>query len=1235
HITGGGTGTGLINSYVTAAFGTNGQRTFQVVRVPQYTEAIFSSGLTCGAWDGADGGVLAIDVGDQINLNGATVAVDGLGFRPGAGQILGGAGGDDCPTGTCNTDYVNVTTNAFHGNKGEGIAGTPWYCVDNNGTVTNNGVEGYPNGSRARGAPGNAGGGATDPDSSANDQNAGGGGGGNGGAGGNGGLSWYTEEVSGGLGGAAFAQASACRIIMGGGGGSGDLNNDQGVTDAGNGSPGGGIVIVRTRSFSGTGTITANGVAAFNGTLNDGGGGGGAGGTIIVEALAQNDGFAGLSVEANGGTGGNAWEIEGPGTACVCTGNNHHGPGGGGGGGVVYLTDTPASVSVAGGAHGTTDTDAQTFGSASGSAGTSTTTTTPSQIPGVYSGAQCTPTTVRLESFAARNHGKGVLLDWQTGFEVDNLGFNVYRAADGEPIRINPSLIAGSALRTRPGKPFTAGWSYSWMDKPPGDDPLPQYYLEDIDLSGHRTWHGPIGVDFAPDDDTSGPEPQQAIMFPELGKDQTGHGTFTGRVQREAEAATKVAKEKPEALLQQSTLAGGPAVKISVQNEGWYQISQQQLVAAGMSPSASPGVLQLFLDGSEVPIQVTTTGSSFTIGFYGLSIDTQSTNTNVYWLVWGYQAGLRVPTVTESSLASAPSSFPFTTQLVERTVFFPGAMDGTVEDFFGDPVLEGSVTDESLQVTNLAPSSSGTCSLQVAIQGVTALPHEVLISLNGTPVGEDTFSGINLGTATLNVPSSLVLPGANTVALTAVDGENDISLLDYIYLTYPHTYMASGNTLEFTLSGNQKATVGGFTNQNIRVMDVTNPNSVSQVTGVVQQTGSTYSVTFADPGLGMRTLYAFTTDKAMNPVSMVANTPSNWEQGFHSADMVIIANSMFVGQMAPLATLRESQGLRVYVIDVDALYDDFNFGQKDPQAIESFLGFTQTGWSPGPRFVLMAGKASYDPKNYLGYGFYDLVPTKLVATQTSMSDSDDWFVDFNGQGLPQLAIGRLPARNNQEMAVMLQKTLTYGSAQPRGGALLVCDISDDFDFLGATLQVQALLPGSLPHTLVNRGTDPNAETDLLNGINTGQVLVNYAGHASVNLWRGNFLTDSSALTLTNNQSLPFFVMMTCLDGSFDDPSLDSLSESLLNAQQGGAAFVWASSAITQPASQGLMNQALIKILFSQPSHSTGSGASANGGSTAWPLTMGQAVAQAKAAAADPDVRHTWIFFGDPSMPLKP
>jgi len=367
-IRGTGAGNGLVNAYANAAAtGTRGQRRYQVIRVPQYSSATFGSGLTAAGWNGTTGGILAVDVAGALALGGV-VSVDGKGFRGGSGRGLTGG------TGGANTDYRNLSSYNFHGMKGEGIAGTPRYVVDPvTAAQIDMGVEGYPNGATARGAPGNAGGGGTDGRPSANDENSGGGGGSNAGAGGRGGNSWNSNLPIGGIGGAGFP-AAADRLILGGGGGAASRNNSSGTL--GFGGAGGGLVLVRAGTVTGAGSITANGLPGST-PENDGGGGGGAGGTVLV--FAQSGGLAGLTVEARGGAGGNA-----------DVGGVPHGPGGGGGGGYVALS-AAATVDVAGGSPGYTVSPGNLFNATAGASGSSTSTLTAGQMPGTSPGAACVP----------------------------------------------------------------------------------------------------------------------------------------------------------------------------------------------------------------------------------------------------------------------------------------------------------------------------------------------------------------------------------------------------------------------------------------------------------------------------------------------------------------------------------------------------------------------------------------------------------------------------------------------------------------------------------------------------------------------------------------------------------------------------------------------------------------------------------------------------------------------------
>ncbi|HMH35263.1 MAG TPA: hypothetical protein VK543_19645, partial [Puia sp.] len=181
---------GTTYSYVQSAFGAFGQYTYQIIRVPSFYNIQLTATVTTALWNGSTGGVTAINAVNQLNFNGKTINGSGAGFRGGAGRVLGGA------PGLNKADYVTLATVTSNGSKAEGIAGTPTY-VNNNGSLLNTGVEGYPNGSYGRGAPGNAGGGGTDYDPSANDQNDGGGGGGNIGPGGQGGNGWWLVGTSG------------------------------------------------------------------------------------------------------------------------------------------------------------------------------------------------------------------------------------------------------------------------------------------------------------------------------------------------------------------------------------------------------------------------------------------------------------------------------------------------------------------------------------------------------------------------------------------------------------------------------------------------------------------------------------------------------------------------------------------------------------------------------------------------------------------------------------------------------------------------------------------------------------------------------------------------------------------------------------------------------------------------------------------------------------------------------
>jgi uncharacterized repeat protein (TIGR01451 family) len=337
--TGAGTGGGLINNYVNdAATATRGRRQFQVIRVPQYSNLTLTSTVSAQEWNGSTGGIILMDVAGQLNLNGRTIDGKSRGFRGGYLPTK--------PSGTSVLDYRGVLslTNGIGSGKGEGIAGTPQYVWDGT-TALNSNIQGYPNGDVGRGAPGNAGGGG-------NIHNAGGGGGGNGGKGGQGGIPWEGDGGNvdaGGRGGAIISStASLNRLVLGGGGGGGDANN---ATNGVRGGVGAGIILIRAGTILGSGTINISGSDGDPGVFNgapDGAGGGGSGGSVYI-STRQNSPGATITINAQGGLGGNTLNDN-------INNVTAHGPGGGGGGGVIIHNVPGATLinNVAGGANGKT-----------------------------------------------------------------------------------------------------------------------------------------------------------------------------------------------------------------------------------------------------------------------------------------------------------------------------------------------------------------------------------------------------------------------------------------------------------------------------------------------------------------------------------------------------------------------------------------------------------------------------------------------------------------------------------------------------------------------------------------------------------------------------------------------------------------------------------------------------------------------------------------------------------------
>jgi len=797
-------------------------------------------------------------------------------------------------------------------------------------------------------------------------------------------------------------------------------------------------------------------------------------------------------------------------------------------------------------------------------------------------------TLVQLRKLDAVQSKDKVLVTWQTDFESDNLGFDLYRELDGVRTKINRKLIAGSALRSRKDD-RRAGYSYRFRDKLPSANALAQYWLEDVDLNGTRTLHGPVSplAGILPGGDDSPP--------------LAGLGSNGSVLQSPAGVGVLQSLALPAGSTKtQLDLAADAGLRIYVAQEGWYRVTRAAMLAAGFDPGSDEKKLSLYTSGTEVPLVSDADG----IEFYGLPVDTRSTGARTYWLRNGTGTGTRLRTAKDKGGDPVSGPVPFTYRRIERSIHFAALINnGDATNFFGQVITSWPVTQD-LIIGAIDPSYGGNASIDVTIQGATeGLQHIVDLALNGHDLGVVTVDDQLQQTFTFTFPHSFLTAGTNTLAMQALNGDFDVSLLADTRLTYQHLLRADDGELEIVVPGRRAVTVSGFTSNRVRAIDVTDPQQPVEL----ETTLTDGSATFTTADSGARTVLVFDSTRVLAAQELAVNRPSSWSDGKSGGDLLIITNALFTSAASTLATARQRDGISSAIADVDDVYDEMNFGIRDPQAIRAFIQ-SATKWKKAPKWVLLLGDASFDPRNYLELGAFDFVPTAMIPTLYLKTASDDALTDFDGDGIADVPVGRIPARTADDASLVINRIASRGTPS-MSNALFIVDQPVGFDFAAAAHDAAQLLPPSITGRTIDSGVSA--------AINDGALLVDYIGHGSTELWGTESIFSSyEAMTLTNGTRLPFVVAMTCLTGAFHDVYTTSVAEGLLFAPNGGAIAVWGSSTLTEPDQQALMNNELMRQLFT-----TG-------------MTLGEATRRAKLATTDRDVRTSWILFGDPSMKMK-
>ncbi len=716
--------------------------------------------------------------------------------------------------------------------------------------------------------------------------------------------------------------------------------------------------------------------------------------------------------------------------------------------------------------------------------------------------------------------------------------------------------------------------------------------------------------------------------------------------------------------------AGIPVFRIEVDADGLYQVTYADLVAAGMEAGAvNPGLLALSSQGRPVAFEwMGDTDSIFEDGegfrfygepFRGTVMDVKYTDVNVYWLSTQGPAGPRVVTVNAAPAgAPAVSSYRARVHMEQDLRWNPvhtidlGEMDTwywayAVADVV--PPYTPVTSTQTVALSSLAPDGV-TATVRAELFAdckyyCTGEVHHGLAFFNGQLVDEQGEDGswINIEARLFSgtISHTDLIAGSNQFAWVLrsdVVGPSSWKVyLNWFEVEYQRLFAAQSNELAFAgdAAGAWTYTVTGFTTGTVSIWDISTPLTPTRLLDPDVAGSGPYQVAFqASHPAGARFL-AVAEDRVRGPLSLTRYLPPDLDPPA-GADWVAITHADFITAAQRLADHRTMQGMRALVVDAADLYNQFSYGVFQPAAIRDYLAYALTWPGGGPGYVVLLGDGNW---NFHQESPYYVAEANFIPPYLGFLDpyqgevpADNQYVMLVGDdAMPDMALGRLPARTPAEAELLVDKILTHeallGSNLPwQSDVVFVADNNDGDDFPGQSDQTAALLPSGYNAVKIYYGQSPYTTVAttthaITSAFNAGATLFNYRGHGALQNWANeNLFRNANIPSLTNLGRLPVVLTMDCLDTYFAYPGTQALAEELFRHSNGGSVGHWGSSGLGLPSDHSILHEGFYRALFHQ-------------GQT----RLGQAVLAAKldfvSAGWQQHNLHTFTILGDPAMPL--
>jgi hypothetical protein len=629
--------------------------------------------------------------------------------------------------------------------------------------------------------------------------------------------------------------------------------------------------------------------------------------------------------------------------------------------------------------------------------------------------------------------------------------------------------------------------------------------------------------------------------------------------------------------------------RVNIANDGWHKITTSDLRAAGANTSQiDVPSLKMFGKGVEVPILVRpdTTIEFYAVHNYGDStyIDT-FTDTSAYFLTWGGTPGLRFSPALQpgGTVGANVVSAKVTRHLEQNNGYFYGVGDAEVSNndvmpgegwawgnpsewFYPTTTREFPFAVDSIDIAGVLMAR-----IRARTFGTTGVnnpgpDHDARFWLNDSLVGEIFFEARTEGRLDTLFSASW-LRDSSKLRVTSVPTQTNPNqfYLDWFEIDYQRFLRARNNQLYFTSEGPTgpnptQFTVVGFSNPQIDVLDLTTRRTITggNVTG---DSTNGYAIQFKDTSSTAKNYFVVAAGGQMSVGPLSRKVFTDIRVNTQGADYIIITHRTFLVAAQRLAAHRQTVNqVRTRVIDVQDIYDEFNYGVMNGTKLKDFLRYAYLNWqAPAPTYLLLFGDASWDFHKYLSTSTQtNFVPGYGVPT------GDNWFACFNPDTnfIPSMLIGRIPSRDSIQAQRTVDKTIGYDG-------YTLGDWNKKYMFVAglnfnseSTINSYVTPPplAGIPYRVYKTTPaviDGEHKQEMRDLVRDGLVFINFLGHSGGRIWEVD-IGDPNTLENTNGR-LPFLVSVSCNVGAYAEPANPLLAEDFMLADNCGAIASWASS----------------------------------------------------------------------------